>query len=105
MQHLGHDGSVLTTCEAELQELMKQIDIMMAHKKAEWEAQFQSVETRLKAREQELGAIQPLLDQKQTEVDQLRQYLQDSEKTQHDMVVQYESQLNIFQEETLRLRN
>lgn len=104
VQHLGHDGSVLTTCEAELQELMKQIDIMMAHKKAEWEAQFQSVETRLKAREQELGAIQPLLDQKQTEVDQLRQYLQDSEKTQHDMVVQYESQLNIFQEEIEKLK-
>ncbi|XP_032887566.1 centrosomal protein of 63 kDa isoform X4 [Amblyraja radiata] len=104
VQHLGHDGSVLTTCEAELQELMKQIDIMMAHKKAEWEAQFQSVETRLKAREQELGAIQPQLDQKQTEVDQLRQYLQDSEKTQHDMVVQYESQLNIFQEEIEKLK-
>ncbi|XP_078266051.1 centrosomal protein of 63 kDa isoform X2 [Rhinoraja longicauda] len=104
VQHLGHDGSVLTTCEAELQELMKQIDIMMAHKKAEWEAQFQSVETRLKVREQELGAIQLLLDQKRTEVDLLRQHLQDGEKTQHDMVVQYESQLNIFQEEIEKLK-
>ncbi|XP_051874805.1 centrosomal protein of 63 kDa isoform X3 [Pristis pectinata] len=104
VQNLGQDGNVLTTCEAELQELMKQIDIMMAHKKSEWEAQFQSVETRLKVREQELGAIRLMLDQKQTEVDLLRQQLQDSEKIQHDMVVQYESQLNIFQAEIEKLK-
>ncbi|XP_072896658.1 centrosomal protein of 63 kDa isoform X3 [Hemitrygon akajei] len=104
VQNLGQEGNVLTTCEVELQELMKQIDIMMAYKKSEWESQLQSVETRLKVREQELSAIRLLLDQKQTEVDLLQEQLQDSEKNQHDMVVQYESQLNIFQGEIEKLK-
>ncbi|XP_072111945.1 centrosomal protein of 63 kDa isoform X2 [Mobula birostris] len=104
VQNLGQEDNVLTTCEVELQELMKQIDIMMASKKSEWESQLQSVETRLKVREQELSAIRLLLDQKQTEVDLLQEQLQDSEKIQHDMVVQYESQLNIFQGEIEKLK-
>ncbi|XP_078066261.1 centrosomal protein of 63 kDa [Mustelus asterias] len=106
VQNFGQDGcsSVLTTCEAELQELMKQIDIMVAQKKSEWEAQFQSVETRLKVREEELSAFRLLLDQKHTEVGILRQQLQDNEKVQHDMVVQYEAQLNIFREEIGKLK-
>ncbi|XP_059807427.1 centrosomal protein of 63 kDa-like isoform X7 [Hypanus sabinus] len=104
VQNLGQEGNILTTCEVELQELMKQIDIMMAYKKSEWESQLQSVETRLKVREQELSAIRLLLDQKQTEVDLLQEQLQDSEKNQHDMVVQYESQLNIFQGEIEKLK-
>ncbi|XP_072331064.1 centrosomal protein of 63 kDa-like isoform X1 [Scyliorhinus torazame] len=106
VQNFGQDGcsSALTTCEAELQELMKQIDIMVAQKKSEWEAQFHSVETRLKVREQELSAFRLLLDQKHTEVGILRQQLQDNEKVQHDMVVQYEAQLNIFREEIGKLK-
>ncbi|XP_060690332.1 centrosomal protein of 63 kDa isoform X3 [Hemiscyllium ocellatum] len=106
VQNFGQDGcnSGLTTCEAELQELMKQIDIMVAQKKSEWEAQFQSVETRLKVREQELSSFRLLLDQKHTEVGILRQQLQDNEKVQHDMVVQYETQLNIFREEIGKLK-
>ncbi|XP_038672278.1 centrosomal protein of 63 kDa isoform X2 [Scyliorhinus canicula] len=106
VQSFGQDGcsSALTTCEAELQELMKQIDIMVAQKKSEWEAQFHSVETRLKVREQELSDFRLLLDQKHTEVGLLRQQLQDNEKVQHDMVVQYEAQLNIFREEIGKLK-
>uniref|UniRef100_UPI00398E422C centrosomal protein of 63 kDa isoform X3 n=1 Tax=Pristiophorus japonicus TaxID=55135 RepID=UPI00398E422C len=74
VQNLSQDGcsSVLSTCEAELQELMKQIDIMIAQKKSEWEAQFRSVETRLKVREQELSAIRILLDQKHVEIEKLK---------------------------------
>ncbi|XP_067851786.1 centrosomal protein of 63 kDa isoform X3 [Heptranchias perlo] len=106
VQNLGQDGcgSVLTTCEAELQELMKQIDIMVAQKKSEWEAQFQAIEARLKVREQELSAIRLLLDQKHTEVGLLRQQLQDNEKVQHGIVVQYEAQLNMFREEIGKLK-
>uniref|UniRef100_UPI00398F7F8C centrosomal protein of 63 kDa isoform X4 n=1 Tax=Pristiophorus japonicus TaxID=55135 RepID=UPI00398F7F8C len=106
VQNLSQDGcsSVLSTCEAELQELMKQIDIMIAQKKSEWEAQFRSVETRLKVREQELSAIRILLDQKHVEVGVLRQQLQDNEKIQHDIVVQYEAQLNVFREEIEKLK-
>lgn len=58
----------LTSCEAELQELMKQIDIMVAHKKSEWEGQTQALETCLEVREQELSSTRTLLDEKHKEV-------------------------------------
>lgn len=61
-------GGFLTSCEAELQELMKQIDIMVAHKKSEWEGQTQALEACLSTREQELSSTKAALQEKQKEV-------------------------------------
>lgn len=61
----------LTSCEAELQELMKQIDIMVAHKKSEWEGQTHALEACLDIREQELKSLRSQLDMKHREVKQL----------------------------------
>ena len=58
----------MTSCEAELQERMKQIDIMVAHKKSEWEGQTHALETCLDIRERELKALRSQLDLKHKEV-------------------------------------
>lgn len=58
----------MTSCEAELQELMKQIDIMVAHKKSEWEGQTHALETCLNIREQEVKTLRDQLEMKQKEV-------------------------------------
>ncbi|XP_066050262.1 centrosomal protein of 63 kDa isoform X2 [Chamaea fasciata] len=98
MQRNGQgSGGFLTSCEAELQELMKQIDIMVAHKKSEWEGQTQALEACLSAREQELSSTKAALQEKQKEVE-------DVEKSKQDMVREYEQQLKKFQEELSRLR-
>ncbi|NWX86186.1 CEP63 protein, partial [Nothoprocta ornata] len=94
----------LTSCEAELQELMKQIDIMVAHKKSEWEGQAQALEACLDVREQELCSARAALEEKHKEVGMLRQQLEDTEKAKQDMVREYEQQLKKFQEELARLR-
>ncbi|EMP38423.1 Centrosomal protein of 63 kDa, partial [Chelonia mydas] len=94
----------LTSCEAELQELMKQIDIMVAHKKSEWEGQTQALETCLEIRDQELSSVRTLLDEKHKEVGRLRQQLEHTEQVQQGMVVEYEQQLKKFQEELGRLK-
>lgn len=60
--------NIFTSCEAELQELMKQIDIMVAHKKSEWECQIQTLESRLVDREQEVSTLRNALDDKRKEV-------------------------------------
>lgn len=62
----------MTSCEAELQELMKQIDIMVAHKKSEWEGQTHALETCLDMRDRELKTLRSQLDMKHKEVDWLR---------------------------------
>uniref|UniRef100_A0AAA9TBB9 Centrosomal protein of 63 kDa n=1 Tax=Bos taurus TaxID=9913 RepID=A0AAA9TBB9_BOVIN len=78
IQNRGHDGGFLTSCEAELQELMKQIDIMVAHKKSEWEGQTHALETCLDIRERELKALRSQLDLKHKE--EFRQKSLDWEK-------------------------
>uniref|UniRef100_A0A8C3UZY0 Centrosomal protein 63 n=1 Tax=Catharus ustulatus TaxID=91951 RepID=A0A8C3UZY0_CATUS len=98
------DGGFLTSCEAELQELMKQIDIMVAHKKSEWEGQTQALEACLSAREQELSSTKAALQEKQKEVGMLRRQVEDVEKSKQGMVREYEQQLKKFQEELSRLR-
>ncbi|NWZ68621.1 CEP63 protein, partial [Acrocephalus arundinaceus] len=97
-------GGFLTSCEAELQELMKQIDIMVAHKKSEWEGQTQALEACLSAREQELSSAKTALQEKQKEVGMLRRQVENVEKSKQDMVREYEQQLKKFQEELSRLR-
>ncbi|NXF21201.1 CEP63 protein, partial [Rhodinocichla rosea] len=101
---LPSSGGFLTSCEAELQELMKQIDIMVAHKKSEWEGQTQALEACLTAREQELSSAKAALQEKQKEVGMLRRQVEDVEKSKQDMVREYEQQLKKFQEELSRLR-
>ncbi|XP_005529596.1 PREDICTED: centrosomal protein of 63 kDa isoform X1 [Pseudopodoces humilis] len=105
MQRNGQgSGGFLTSCEAELQELMKQIDIMVAHKKSEWEGQTQALEACLRAREQELSSTKAALQEKQKEIGMLRCQVEDVEKSKQDMVREYEQQLKKFQEELSRLR-
>ncbi|XP_065495852.1 centrosomal protein of 63 kDa isoform X2 [Caloenas nicobarica] len=105
MQRNGQGGDrFLNSCEAELQELMKQIDIMVAQKKAEWEEQTQALEACLSAREKELSSAKAALQEKYKEVGMLRHQVGDMEKAQQDMVREYEQQLKKFQEELSRLR-
>ncbi|NXG76411.1 CEP63 protein, partial [Baryphthengus martii] len=99
-----YSGGFLTSCEAELQELMKQIDIMVAHKKSEWEGQTQALEACLSVREQELSSVRAALQEKNKEVSRLHRQIEDMQKAKQDMGRDYEQQLKKFQEELARLR-
>uniref|UniRef100_A0A8C9KB16 Centrosomal protein of 63 kDa n=1 Tax=Panthera tigris altaica TaxID=74533 RepID=A0A8C9KB16_PANTA len=104
MQNQGHEGGFLTSCEAELQELMKQIDIMVAHKKSEWEGQTHALETCLGIREQELKALRGQLDMKHNEVVMLRQQVEEHEKVKQEMAMDYKQELKKLHEELGRLK-
>ncbi|NXN16561.1 CEP63 protein, partial [Indicator maculatus] len=101
---LPHSGGFLTSCEAELQELMKQIDLMVAHKRAEWEGQTQALEACLSAREQELASARAALQEAQKEAASLHQQLQHTERGKQDLAREYQQQLRKLQEELSRLR-
>ncbi|XP_026947545.1 centrosomal protein of 63 kDa isoform X5 [Sagmatias obliquidens] len=97
IQNRGHDGEFLTSCEAELQELMKQIDIMVAHKKSEWEGQTHVLETCLDNRERELKALR-------SQVGMLHQQVEEHEKVKQEMAIEYKLELKKLHEELGRLK-
>ncbi|XP_015271715.1 PREDICTED: deuterosome protein 1 [Gekko japonicus] len=80
-------------CDAELQELMHQIDIMVNNRKREWEKNMQALEVRMTIRDQELTNTQRKLDQKGQEVGLLKQKLDSLQKNKHEMAQNYDTQL------------
>ncbi|XP_067145782.1 deuterosome assembly protein 1 [Apteryx mantelli] len=90
-------------CEAELQELMHQIDIMVNSKKVEWERKMQALEAKMNIQDQELANAQSKLDQKGQEVGLLQQKLESLQKTKYEMVQNYEVQLQALKSQFLKL--
>ncbi|XP_043927756.1 deuterosome assembly protein 1 [Protopterus annectens] len=86
----------MSSCEAELEDLMHQIDIMVNQKKSEWENQEQTLLARLHVREQELVNIQLSLDKKHQEVGRLKQELDYVEISKQKMTENYEEQIERF---------
>ncbi|XP_066197405.1 deuterosome assembly protein 1 [Sylvia atricapilla] len=80
-------------CEAELQELVHQIDIMVNRKQVEWERKMRVLEAKMDIQDQELASAQSKLDQKGQEVGLLQKDLENLQKTKNEMAQSYETQL------------
>ncbi|XP_070799774.1 deuterosome assembly protein 1 [Pituophis catenifer annectens] len=90
-------------CDAELQQLMHQIDIMVNKKKLEWEKRMQGLEARMTIRDQELASAQSKLDQKGQEVGLLRQKLDSLQKSKYEMAQNYDAQLQALKTQFAKL--
>ncbi|XP_052668913.1 deuterosome assembly protein 1 [Harpia harpyja] len=90
-------------CEAELQELVHQIDIMVNSKKVEWGRKMKALEAKVDIQDQELASAQSKLDQKGQEVGLLRQKLEDLQKTKYEMAQNYETQFQALQSQFSKL--
>nr|KAF6342739.1 deuterosome assembly protein 1 [Pipistrellus kuhlii] len=105
MENQALNTAGASPCEAELQELMEQIDIMVSNKKLDWERKMRALETRLDLRDQELANAQTCLDQKGQEVGLLRQKLDTLEKCNLAMTQNYEGQLQTLKAQFSKLTN
>nr|XP_009491362.1 PREDICTED: deuterosome protein 1 [Pelecanus crispus] len=90
-------------CEAELQELVHQVDIMLNSKKVQWERKMKALEAKLDIQDKELASAQSKLDQKGQEVGLLRQKLEDLQKTKYEMAQSYETQLQALKSQFSKL--
>ncbi|XP_066266890.1 centrosomal protein of 63 kDa-like isoform X1 [Branchiostoma lanceolatum] len=96
--------STVTSCQSELQELMRQIDIMVNSKKAEWERELQAVQVKLDVRDKEVLMQRATLEAKHQEIGNLRQQLEGFERAQRDLVAQYEQQVSGLRNELTNLK-
>ncbi|XP_072714989.1 deuterosome assembly protein 1 [Ciconia boyciana] len=94
---------VASPCEAELQELVHQIDIMVNSKKVEWERKMKALEAKMDIQDKELASAQSKLDQKGQEVELLQQKLEDLQKTKDEMAQNYETQLQALKSQFSKL--
>ncbi|XP_015216841.2 centrosomal protein of 63 kDa isoform X2 [Lepisosteus oculatus] len=97
-------SAILSSCEPELQELMRQIDIMVAHKRSEWESQHRALQGRLQVREEELRSARDALEHKHKEVGMFRQQLLEAQNEKQELVSKYEEQLQRVREELSKLK-
>uniref|UniRef100_A0A8C9MJM9 Deuterosome assembly protein 1 n=1 Tax=Serinus canaria TaxID=9135 RepID=A0A8C9MJM9_SERCA len=90
-------------CEAELQELVHQIDIMVNRKQVEWESKMRALEAKMDIQDQELASAQSKLDQKGQEVGLLQQELENLQKTKNEMAQSYETQLQALKSQVRKM--
>ncbi|KAI1242059.1 hypothetical protein IHE44_0005575, partial [Lamprotornis superbus] len=97
------DVTKASPCEAELQELVHQIDIMVNRKQVEWERKMRALEVKMDIQDQELASAQSKLDQKGQEVGLLQQELENLQKTKSEMAQSYETQLQALKSQFSKL--
>ncbi|XP_002734147.2 centrosomal protein of 63 kDa-like [Saccoglossus kowalevskii] len=103
-QEAGLFQGPLSSCEHELQELMRQIDIMVNNKKLEWERDLQGLQSKLESRDNEVITLRAALESKQQQMGRLQQQGNEADRSKKELVTQYEEQVTRLKNEMSNLK-
>ncbi|XP_028404960.1 centrosomal protein of 63 kDa-like [Dendronephthya gigantea] len=100
----GRSDGILSGCEAELQELMRQIDIMVNAKKVEWDSHLHVLQLQLDKKKKESGILKIEVGAKMQEAENLRHQITAMDQSQRDLVNEYETKLAHLRDEVNKLK-
>lgn len=95
---------VLSSCEPELQELMRQIDIMISQQRDQWEAEIRTFQVQLKTTQEELATSKELLQRKELDIALLQKQQESTNTDRKELISKYEQQLIKVCEELNKLK-
>ena len=83
----------LTHCEYEIQEVMKQIDVLVGSKQQEWEEKNRILHTRISERDDELQQQYEISGKLKGEISTLKAQLDVSERTREEIIARHETEI------------
>ncbi|XP_067943819.1 centrosomal protein of 63 kDa-like [Watersipora subatra] len=108
LQRTGHGLSktspLITSCESELSELIRQIDIMFKVKRNDWEKERATFELKVETKVRELQLQQESIDRKNLEINRLREQTSQLEKEDKKLISDYQFQVEKLHKDLTMLR-
>ncbi|XP_048246188.1 centrosomal protein of 63 kDa-like [Haliotis rufescens] len=97
-------GGLTSSCQEELLELMRQLDIMLTAKRRDWEHETAAIRSQLEMKDKELNIQTTTLEHKNRQFEDMRTQLTQASRTRDEVVQQYEAQVVQLSTEVQRMK-
>ncbi|XP_067669816.1 centrosomal protein of 63 kDa-like [Haliotis asinina] len=97
-------GGLTSSCQEELLELMRQLDIMLTAKRRDWEHETAAIRSQLEMKDKELNIQTTTLEHKNRQFEDMKSQLMQASRTRDEVVQQYEAQVVQLSSEVQRMK-
>ncbi|XP_046580611.1 centrosomal protein of 63 kDa-like [Haliotis rubra] len=97
-------GGLTSSCQEELLELMRQLDIMLTAKRRDWEHETAAIRSQLEMKDKELNIQTTTLEHKNRQFEDMKSQLTQASRTRDEVVQQYVAQVVQLSNEVQRMK-